>query len=185
MHSQEHSSPALAHAADNVRRYRQQQGLSQDELARRAGLSRRMINGLEAGSANISLANLDAIALALAVRFVDLVRPPQADNRDIRSVMWRGAGADSQAVLLGAAPAAQMVELWTWSLQAGDRYDAQPDMQGFSEMIMVTEGALHIVFEHETRQLAIGEFAIFSSAQPYAYVNPGALTVRFVRNVIS
>lgn len=183
--SQETSSPALAHAAEHVRHYRQQQGLSQDELARRAGLSRRMINGLEAGSANISLANLDAIALALGVRFVDLVRPPQADNRDIRSVMWRGAGADSQAVLLGAAAAAQMVELWTWSLHAGDRYDAQPDMQGFSEMIMVTEGALHIVFDHETKQLAVGEFAIFSSAQRYAYVNPGALTTRFIRNVIS
>ncbi|WP_432381252.1 helix-turn-helix domain-containing protein [Duganella sp. P38] len=185
MHSQDTSSPALAHAAEHVRRYRQQQGLSQEQLATRAGLSRRMINGLEAGSANISLSNLDAIALALGVRFVDLVRPPQADNRDIRSVMWRGVGADSQAVLLGAAPAAHMVELWTWSLHGGDRYDAQPDMQGFSEMILVTEGVLHIEFEHETRRLAVGEFAIFSSAQRYAYVNPGAATARFVRNVIS
>ncbi|WP_229223840.1 helix-turn-helix domain-containing protein [Duganella sp. sic0402] len=185
MHSQENSSPALAHAAENVRSYRLQQGLSQDELAKRSGLSRRMINGLEAGSANISLSNLDAIGLALGVRFVDLVRPPQADNRDIRSLMWRGTGADSQAVLLGAAPAANMVELWHWSLHAGDRYDAQPDMQGFSEMIMVTEGALHIVFEHETKQLAAGEFAIFSSAQRYAYVNPGAAATRFIRNVIS
>ncbi|WP_229262302.1 XRE family transcriptional regulator [Duganella guangzhouensis] len=185
MPSQETSSPALAHAAENVRRYRQQQGLSQSELATRAGLSRRMINGLEAGSVNISLSNLDAIALALGVRFVDLVRPAQADNRDIRSVMWRGAGADSQAMLLGAAPAGNMVELWTWSLHPGDRYDAEPDAQGFSEMIVVTAGTLHIVFEHETRQLALGEFAIFSSAQRYAYVNPSELTVRFIRNVIS
>lgn len=185
MHSQENSSPALAHAAENVRRYRLQQGLSQDELAKRSGLSRRMINGLEAGSANISLSNLDAIALTLGVRFVDLVRAPDADNRDMRSVMWRGAGAESQAILLGATPAANMVELWTWTLHAGDRYDAQPDMQGFSEMIIVTEGTLHIVFEHETRHLGVGEFAIFSSSQNYAYVNPEAVRTRFIRNVIS
>ncbi|MYN29612.1 helix-turn-helix domain-containing protein [Duganella sp. CY42W] len=183
--SQETSSPALAHAAENVRHYRQQQGLSQDELARRAGLSRRMINGLEAGTANISLSNLDAIALALGVQFVDLVRPPQTDNSDIRSVMWRGASDASQAVLLGAAPAANMVELWTWALAAGDRYDAQPDQSGFSEMIVVTAGVLDIVFEHETRQLAVGEFAIFSSAQHYAYVNQGTVTAHFVRNVIT
>lgn len=185
LHSQSESSPVLAHVAQNVRTCRLKMGISQDELAHRAGLSRRMVNGLEGGSANISLANLDLLATALEVSFVDLVRPPTAQDSDIRAVMWRGAGPDSHAVLLGASPATRQVELWSWSLGAGERYDAQPDAQGYSEMITVTEGELQIVFAGESKHLAVGDFLIFSSAQQYAYLNPGPAPVRFIRNVIS
>lgn len=185
LHSQSDSRPVLAHVAQNVRAFRLKAGISQDELAHRAGLSRRMVNGLESGSANISLANLDLLATALGASFVDLVRPPLADDSDIRAVMWRGKAAESHAVLLGATPATRLVELWSWSLGAGERYDAQPDAQGYSEMITVTEGELHIVFAGESKRLLAGDFLIFSSAQQYAYLNPGAATARFIRNVIS
>jgi transcriptional regulator with XRE-family HTH domain len=36
-----------------------------------------MVNGVEAGGTNISLANLDHVAAALNVAFVDLVQPPR------------------------------------------------------------------------------------------------------------
>lgn len=179
------SPPVLQHVADNVRRLRTEAGLSQGALAEQAGLSRRMINGLEAGSANISLSSLDAIAGALGVTFVDLVRAPRGDNRDIQETVWQEAGGASRAVLLGAAPAGNVVELWSWVLAPGASYAANADMAGFSEMIVVTEGQLAIVFDHEVKRLAAGEFAIYSSAQRYRYCNEGEAVVRFVRNVVS
>ena len=56
MRSQAEAGGVLAHLATNLRRLRLATGLSQEELARLSGLSRRMVNGVEAGGTNISLA---------------------------------------------------------------------------------------------------------------------------------
>lgn len=173
----------LAHLAHNLRRHRLAAGFSQEELATRAGLSRRMVNGVEAGTTNISLTNLDHLAAALGMTFVDLVRPPQAESPRLETLIWQGASPDSRAELLGAVPASQMVELWRWSLAPGDSYQAKPDAAGFHEMISVTHGVLTIRFEHDSKRLGAGAFHIFSSAQAYAYRNEGDEIVHFLRNV--
>jgi transcriptional regulator with XRE-family HTH domain len=185
LRSQAETGTVLEHLSQNLRRLRLAAGLSQEELARRSDLSRRMINGVEAGSTNISLANLDHVAAALGVSFVDLVRPQQQAQDPSQLLMWQSPTGASQAMLLGAAPASRQVELWSWTLAPGERYDALPDQSGFSEMIYVIEGELHIVFDDRTKQLAAGAFAVFSSAQRYAYLNPGAGPLRFTRNVVS
>ena len=184
MRSQAEAGGVLAHLAANLRRLRVAAGLSQEELARLSGLSRRMVNGVEAGSTNISLANLDHVAAALKVAFVDLVQPPQQPHDSLRVLMWQSASQASQAVLLGAAPASRQVELWSWTLAPGERYDAQADPAGFSEMLYVLEGELHLVLAAGTRTLVTGDFFVFSSAQAYAYVNAGASTLRFTRNIV-
>ena len=185
MRSQAEAGGVLAHLATNLRRLRQAAGLSQEELGRLSGLSRRMVNGVEAGGTNISLANLDHVAAALNVAFVDLVQPPRQPHDSLRVLMWQGVSPASQAVLLGAAPASRQVELWSWTLAPGERYDAQADPPGFSEMLYVLEGELQLVLAAETKWLATGDFFVFSSAQAYSYVNAGASTVRFTRNVAS
>ncbi|MDN2672345.1 XRE family transcriptional regulator [Janthinobacterium sp. SUN026] len=185
MRSQVEAGGVLEHLAKNLRRLRLAAGLSQDELARKSGLSRRMVNGVEAGGTNISLANLDHVAAALNVAFVDLVQPPRQPHDSLRVLMWQSASQASQAVLLGAAPASRQVELWSWILAPGERYDAEPDPAGFSEMLYVLEGELQLELAAGTRTLATGDFFVFSSAQAYSYVNAGSSTLRFTRNVAS
>lgn len=51
--------------ARNVRRLRTSTGLSQEELAARAGLHRTYISSVERGQRNVSLENIFAIASAL------------------------------------------------------------------------------------------------------------------------
>lgn len=51
--------------ASNVRRLRTSTGLSQEELAARAGLHRTYISSVERGQRNVSLENIFAIARAL------------------------------------------------------------------------------------------------------------------------
>lgn len=171
----------LAHAAGNVRRLRQAAGLSQAALAAACGLSRRMIVGLESGDANISLCNLDRVAAALGASFAEIVRPPDADAARIDSLMWRGQGADSRALLLGTAPARREVELWSWSLAEGDRYDAQADRDGWHELVRVAEGLLIVELAEGASRIPAGDFLIFASNQPYSFVNGGPGTVRFTR----
>jgi len=56
-----------------VRRFRETQKLSQEELAYRASVHRTYLGGIERGERNPSLKNLAAIAKALNVRLADLV----------------------------------------------------------------------------------------------------------------
>jgi transcriptional regulator with XRE-family HTH domain len=53
--------------ARNVYRMRQERGYSQGELARRAGLSKQTLSGIEAGEANPTVLTLSAIADGLGV----------------------------------------------------------------------------------------------------------------------
>lgn len=179
------TSDVLAHVGVNLRRHRGAAGLSQAALAERSGISRRTIIKLEAGEANISLSGLDRLAEALGVTFVDLVAPPAASHTDLDEVAWRGTGAGSVGILRASVPARQEAQLWGWTLGPGDRYDAQPDPDGWHEMVLVTEGSLRIEREDGHVDLEAGEHGVYSSAQHYSYVNTGAATARFARVVVS
>lgn len=75
--------------------------------------------------------------------------------------------------------------MWMWSLQSGDSYQAEPDPQGWHEMIYVMEGVLTLVLSGVEKDYAAGAFAIYSSSQEYSYVNKGPAILRIVRNVVS
>lgn len=175
----------LVYVGENLRRLRQEAGLSQTALADASGISRRTIINLEAGEANISLSGLDRLAEALGTSFVAIVAAPSSSPRDINAVAWRGMGADSVGVLLGSVTTRAETQLWSWSLAQDDRYDADPDPAGWHEMIVVTEGRLLVEREEGAVALGPGDHLIFSSSQAYSYVNVATGTTRFLRNVVA
>ncbi|SCB36393.1 XRE family transcriptional regulator [Rhizobium hainanense] len=184
LHSQDRAN-VLAHVSGNLRRLRNAAGLSQIALAEASGISRRMIIAVEAGDANISLSSLDKLAAAMGVGFVDLVSDPDRTSSDINELTWRGKSSYSEGILLGTAPATREAQMWSWSLEGGDRYDAEPDPQGWHEMIFVTRGVLTLVLSGVEKDYPTGTFAIYSSAQAYSYSNRSSEIVQFIRNVIS
>jgi len=184
LHITASGSDVLTHVGANLRRLRKHAGLSQTNLAEASGISRRMIAGLEAGTSNISLASLDKLAAALNVGFVELVSDPARERRRIEAMAWRGKQPGSQAMLLGAAPASCEAQLWIWTLAPGEHYVAEPDPDGWHEMAYVIEGALRLELSGVAQTVGTDDFAIYSSAQPYAYFNDGETRLRFVRNVL-
>lgn len=176
----------LTHVSGNLRRFRQRAGLSQIALANASGVSRRMIIAVEAGDANISLSSLDKLAAAMGVSFVDLVRDPSRQSSiDVSEIAWRGSGPNSKGVFLGTAPARHETQMWIWSLESGERYDAEPDPEGWHEMLLVIEGVLTLVLSGSEKEFPAGTFAIYQSAQEYSYINKHSELVKFVRNVVS
>lgn len=56
-----------------VRRYRKKKGISQEELASISGLHRTYIGSVERGERNVSLKNVEIIAVSLGVAVMDLL----------------------------------------------------------------------------------------------------------------
>ena len=64
----------------NIRRIREERGLSQEELAALAGLHRAYVGQIERGEKNIGLKNLEKIAKALGVDIRVLVEIDTIDE---------------------------------------------------------------------------------------------------------
>ncbi len=58
----------------NVKRVRQEKGLTQEQLAERSGFSQQYISGLEQGRRNPTIVTLYELALALGVDHLELLR---------------------------------------------------------------------------------------------------------------
>ncbi len=63
-----HETELVTVFANNVRRLRKERGLSQEELAEAAGVHRTYIGMIERGEKNVTIYNIERIALALEVR---------------------------------------------------------------------------------------------------------------------
>lgn len=61
----------------NVRRFRQQKGLTQERFSELSGFTQQYISDLERGRRNPTVVTLYELASALGVSHVELVRPPR------------------------------------------------------------------------------------------------------------
>ena len=60
--------------SNNVRKYRIEQNLSQEELADKAGLHRTYIGSVERGERNITIDAMEKICLALEMSIIELFK---------------------------------------------------------------------------------------------------------------
>ena len=78
----------LAAMGAHIRALRLAAGLSVKEFARRAALSPRFINQLEAGTGNVSIAGLARVAEALGRSTHEMI-PPLEDDHSLAAEIWR------------------------------------------------------------------------------------------------
>ena len=64
--------PIQERFGDAVRARREELGLTQEELAHRAKIHRTYLSDVERGSRNLSLVNIERLALALSLRISEL-----------------------------------------------------------------------------------------------------------------
>src|SRR5260370_23955907 len=168
-----------------VRSLRLSSGLTVQDLADRAGISRRMLTLVENGSANPSLVTVDKLARALNVDFVSLIDRHSSSSIQIPDrplTVWR-SDFGSSGTLHVATGRKGGPELWEWVLQPADRYDAEPDPPGSEELFFVLSGVLVVLLDSESAQLREGQSARLATDRHYAFRSGTTEPVRFVRIV--
>src|SRR4026209_1624441 len=92
------------HLADNIRALRETRGLSQQQMAKAAGVPRATWTHLESGAANPTLAVLIKVANALQVRLDELLAAPPPPARLLRAGPPRAPRRPAREIRAGRRP---------------------------------------------------------------------------------
>jgi len=175
---------ALASAiGERVRQERLARRWTLDRLAEAAGVSRRMVVNVEQGTANPSVGTLLRLSEALGIGLPALVEPPEASaarvtRRGEGSVLWRGESG-GQGVLVAGTSSPDVLELWDWTLGAGDQHVSEKHAAGTRELLQVQHGTVLVTVARDLFTLEAGDAITFSGDVPHEYSNPGQDTARF------
>jgi transcriptional regulator with XRE-family HTH domain len=159
--------------AENVRAFRQTQGLTINQLARSAQVSPRTITKVEAGD-NVTLATLLAIADGLEVSLTRLmfdglvertngtivVRHDTVDPLDLGTRIIRR---------LVQEEATQVMRLDHVEVGAGQSYREDGNGSGSSERILVLKGQLRCGPVAAPVELEPGDLAAYNAGRPHLY----------------
>jgi len=169
--------------SSRIRARREERRLSLDRLAELSQVSKGLLVHIESGRANPSIATLCKVAAALGASVADLVQVSGAQAAEVLPagaprLLWRGPKGGSATLLVGAT-GPDMLELWSWTLQPGERYDAPAHPEGTQELIHVEQGSLALAFGDVRYVIAAGGSAIAHTDRPHAYAAEGRRPVRF------
>jgi transcriptional regulator with XRE-family HTH domain len=169
--------------SSRIRDRRKDRRLSLDRLAALAGVSKGMLVQVENGQANPSIATLCKVAAALGASVADLVQvsgqhPAEVLPAGAPRLLWRGPKGGSATLLVGSA-GPDMLELWSWELRPGERYDAQAHPHGTEELIHVVRGRLALAFGEVSYLIESRGSAVAHTDRPHAYACDGNKPVHF------
>lgn len=160
--------------ARNVKQLREARGLTQQQLAKLAGVPRATWAHLESGEANPTLAVLHRAALALQVTLEELLSTPHAACRlyPKGSLPVRTPGQVTVRKLLpDPIPGMEIDRL---AIPPGGRMVGVPHTPGTREYLTCEAGEMLLVVSGERFTLAAGDVAVFRGDQKHSYHNPGA-----------
>ena len=163
---------ASTHLAANLKALREERGLTQAALARKARIPKATWSGLESGSANPTLAVLLKAATALEVPIEELLQAPRGDLwvQRAREVSRRKTGPVEVREL---GTGLQRVHLERMELAPGAAMAGVPHARGSREVLCCERGVLSLVTMGRRVDLAPGDVVQFPGDRKHGYRNVG------------
>jgi XRE family transcriptional regulator, regulator of sulfur utilization len=165
-------SHAASHLARNLVNLRRTRGLTQDMLARDAGVPRSTIANLESGEGNPSLAVLVKVAQALAVPIDELLASPRAMVRhwsaDEVTLRTKGRGVSLRPLVPEPVPDSLMEVM---DFAPGAMMGGTPHLPGTREFFSCIEGRVRITVAGDAFEVGTGEVLAFPGNLPHSYQN--------------
>lgn len=159
---------------------RQAQGLSLDELSRRAGVSKSMLSQIERNQANPTVAVVWRLANALRVELSELLGGERVAAPAIETVPAHATPAMSspdglcQLRILGPIDLAGQFEWYQLTIEPGGALESAAHEPGSREHLSVLSGSLDVSASGSTQSLKPGETARYAVDGPHAIRNSSA-----------
>jgi transcriptional regulator with XRE-family HTH domain len=163
-----------ARFASNLKQLRDARGMTQQQMAKLAGLPRATWANLESGEANPTLTVLHRVALALQISIEELISSPRAAC-EFYPRGRLGERTKGQVTIRRLLPdpipgmAIERMELTPAARMAG-----VPHTPGTREYLTCETGEIVLVAAGETWTLAEGDVVAFRGDQRHSYANPGS-----------
>jgi transcriptional regulator with XRE-family HTH domain len=172
------------HLADNIKAIREARGLSQQQIARTAGIPRATWTHLESGAANPTLAVLVKVANALQIRLDELLAAPRSSAHHHRATDLPTRQRGNVAIRKLLPEPLPGLDMERMVLPAGARMAGVPHTPGTREYLTCERGTIELVVSGERYSLAEGDVVTFRGDQRHGYHNPGQ-TIAIAYSVIA
>ena len=158
----------------NLAQLRESRGLTQEQIAKLAGVPRATWGNLESGAANPTLSVLYRVAQALQVPLEELIATPRAAVHHYPAGTLpereRGTGVRVRKLLPDPIPG---MEIDRMQLAAGARMTGIPHTPGTREYLICEEGRIELTAAGESFSVAAGDVVAFRGDQKHSYANRG------------
>jgi transcriptional regulator with XRE-family HTH domain len=161
------------HLSRNLIALRHLRSLTQDALARAAGVPRSTIANLESGTGNPSLTVLIKVANSLSVPVDELLASPRAKvrkwSRSEIAVQDNGEGITIRSLIPERIPDEQLTVM---EFSPGGNMRGSPHLPGTREYFTCLSGQVVIFVAGERFELAAGDVLAFPGNVAHSYRNP-------------
>lgn len=157
-----------ATAGAQIKRRREQRGITAAELSRRAGIGKASLSSIEAGRGNPTIDTLYAIAFALRLPLTDLLAEEESAATVYQPSTPRLEGEVARELLL-RVNAGQNTEIWRLRIPPYTAINGVPHAPGTVEHLLVASGALTAGTIEEPAHLNPGDFLAFRGDVPHNY----------------
>jgi transcriptional regulator with XRE-family HTH domain len=158
-----------------LRSARKGRGLTLDDVAQAAGLTKGFVSRLERDDVSPSVASLVAVCDALGLRVGDLFDPPRTSvirAGEGRLINFGGAGAVERLVTPGTQSALEVIH--SVIEPGGNGGEELYALACDAECAFVLSGSVEVILEGGSETLAPGDAMTFPGSSPHTWRNPGA-----------
>lgn len=145
-----------------------------------------MVN-VEQGTANPSVGTLLRISDALGVGLPALVEAPEPQEVTVipsgqGAVLWSGPSGGRGVLVAGTRPP-DVLELWDWTLAAGEEHRSEAHARGTRELLQVQQGKVAVHVGDRTVTLTAGDAVGFAGDVAHGYAHLAGAPARFTLSV--
>lgn len=164
-----------SYLADNIISLRKKKGLTQQGLAKLAGIPRSTLTYLESGSGNPSLNNLIKLSACLQVSLEELISAPRDFAKhltldELPKKMKNQGKVAIYKILVDPIPGMDIEKIF---LKVGGGFKGNPHIRGTKEYFLCLKGKVKIVVAANTYILEENDILIFPGDQNHSYNNIG------------
>lgn len=162
--------------AKNIRRLREENKLSMDELSRLSGVSKSMLAQIERGDGNPTISTLWKISNGMKVPFDALtVRPKNfyeiVKTSEIQPLLEDNGRVKNYAIFPDDEN--RRFAVYYLELKEGSFWESEPHLKGTAEFITIFDGNIEIYADNQKFNIEKGDSVRFKADTIHSYRNTG------------